>query len=72
MVAEDVSSGSSADAALPERMRVLLIEDDDGDALLVEELLSSSAGLGHWRMRARHWPGRAACCLTWSSPTPAG
>jgi serine phosphatase RsbU (regulator of sigma subunit) len=44
MVAEGVSSGGYASAALrepvaPERMRVLLIEDDDGDALLVEELL---------------------------------
>jgi serine phosphatase RsbU (regulator of sigma subunit) len=44
MVAEGVSSGGPASAALPEpvapeRMRVLLIEDDDGDALLVEELL---------------------------------
>ena len=39
MVAEDLSAGSPASAALPERIRVLLIEDDDGDALLVEELL---------------------------------
>jgi serine phosphatase RsbU (regulator of sigma subunit) len=52
MVAEGVSSGGPAEAALPEyvaperlqygapeRLRVLLIEDDDGDALLVEELL---------------------------------
>jgi len=39
MVAEDVSSGSTAGLGLPERIRVLLIEDDDGDALLVEELM---------------------------------
>jgi serine phosphatase RsbU (regulator of sigma subunit) len=44
MVAESVSSGGPVDAALPERvapgrLRVLLVEDDDGDALLVEELL---------------------------------
>ncbi|HTA03721.1 MAG TPA: SpoIIE family protein phosphatase [Streptosporangiaceae bacterium] len=44
MVAEGVSSGGMVQAALPEpapaeRIRVLLIEDDDGDALLVEELL---------------------------------
>ncbi len=39
MVAEDVSSGRTRDAALPERIPVLLIEDDDGDALLVDELL---------------------------------
>jgi len=39
MVAEDVSSGSYARASASERIRVLLIEDDDGDALLVDELL---------------------------------
>ncbi len=39
MVAEDLSAGSTARSALPGRTRVLLIEDDDGDALLVEELL---------------------------------
>lgn len=39
MVAEDVSSGSAQWGELPDRMRVLLIEDDDGDALIVEELL---------------------------------
>src|SRR5260370_32529086 len=42
MVAEDVSSGTAHVGALPERIRVLLIEDDDGDALLVEELLLDS------------------------------
>jgi serine phosphatase RsbU (regulator of sigma subunit) len=39
MVAEGVSSGKAARPALPERIRILLIEDDDGDALLVEEIL---------------------------------
>ena len=39
MVAEDMSSGSAAGTAPPERLRVLLIEDDDGDALIVQELL---------------------------------
>lgn len=39
MVAEDVSSGGAMTAPSPERVRVLLIEDDDGDALIVEELL---------------------------------
>jgi serine phosphatase RsbU (regulator of sigma subunit) len=40
MVIEDVSSGSVPyGGALPDRVPVLLIEDDDGDALLVEELL---------------------------------
>jgi serine phosphatase RsbU (regulator of sigma subunit) len=39
MVAEDVSTGSLARTARAGRIRVLLIEDDDGDALLVDELL---------------------------------
>jgi serine phosphatase RsbU (regulator of sigma subunit) len=39
MVAEELSSGSAPYGALPLRIPVLLIEDDDGDALLVEELL---------------------------------
>jgi serine phosphatase RsbU (regulator of sigma subunit) len=44
MVAEGISPVGPASAALstyiaPERMRVLLIEDDDADALLVEELM---------------------------------
>ncbi len=52
MVAEDVSSGGAAGAALPERMHVLLIEDDDGDALLVEELLLD-AGVPFILSRAR-------------------
>jgi serine phosphatase RsbU (regulator of sigma subunit) len=57
MVAEGVSSGGPAHAALPERvaserMRVLLIEDDDGDALLVEELLLD-AGQPFLMTRAR-------------------
>jgi serine phosphatase RsbU (regulator of sigma subunit) len=38
MVAESVSPGMASGPA-PERMRILLIEDDDGDALLVEEIL---------------------------------
>jgi serine phosphatase RsbU (regulator of sigma subunit) len=52
MVVEDVSSGGAASAALPERMHVLLIEDDDGDALLVEELLLD-AGVPFILSRAR-------------------
>jgi len=39
MTAEDISPGGTARAVLPARITVLLIEDDDGDALLVEELL---------------------------------
>src|SRR5215469_3975356 len=52
MVAEDVSSGGAASLALPERMHVLLVEDDDGDALLVEELLLD-AGVPFALNRAR-------------------
>ncbi|MGO8956751.1 MAG: PP2C family protein-serine/threonine phosphatase [Streptosporangiaceae bacterium] len=39
MVAEDLSSGTTPQRTLPGRIPVLLIEDDDGDALIVEELL---------------------------------
>jgi serine phosphatase RsbU (regulator of sigma subunit) len=57
MVAEGVSPGGQASAALPgygvpERIRVLLVEDDDGDALLVEELLLD-AGQPFLMTRAR-------------------
>jgi serine phosphatase RsbU (regulator of sigma subunit) len=52
MVAEDLSSGSRAPAPAAERIRVLLIEDDDGDALLVEELLLD-AGAPFIMSRAR-------------------
>jgi serine phosphatase RsbU (regulator of sigma subunit) len=39
MVVEHVSQGGHARTSPSERTRVLLIEDDDGDALLVDELL---------------------------------
>jgi serine phosphatase RsbU (regulator of sigma subunit) len=52
MVAEDLSSGGVPSTALPERFHVLLIEDDDGDALLVEELLLD-AGVPFALNRAR-------------------
>ncbi|MBO0824661.1 MAG: SpoIIE family protein phosphatase [Actinobacteria bacterium] len=39
MVAEEVSPDRRAGLLRPERTAVLLIEDDDGDALLVDELL---------------------------------
>ena len=52
MVAEDISPGGAADAMLPERITVLLVEDDDGDALLVEELLLD-AGVPFVLRRAR-------------------
>jgi serine phosphatase RsbU (regulator of sigma subunit) len=38
-VAQDVTQANAAAATAPGRMQVLLIEDDDGDALLVQELL---------------------------------
>ncbi len=68
MVAEDVRSGGAAPAALPERIHVLLVEDDDGDALLVEELLLD-AGVPFDLHRARSLAdarrglGEAACVL---------
>jgi serine phosphatase RsbU (regulator of sigma subunit) len=52
MVAEDVSAGSLARTLRAERTRVLLIEDDDGDALLVDELLLD-AGAPFSMSRAR-------------------
>ncbi len=52
MVAEDVSPGSLARTLRSERTRVLLIEDDDGDALLVDELLLD-AGAPFSMSRAR-------------------
>jgi serine phosphatase RsbU (regulator of sigma subunit) len=52
MVAEDVSTGSPARSSRPGRIRVLLIEDDDGDALLVDELLLD-AGAPFSMSRAR-------------------
>jgi serine phosphatase RsbU (regulator of sigma subunit) len=52
MVAEDISPGGATGAMLPERMTVLLIEDDDGDALLVDELLLD-AGVPFILRRAR-------------------
>src|ERR1700749_2629440 len=41
-----------------EKIRILLIEDDDGDAFLVEELLNE-AGTGVTVQRARLLAGRA-------------
>lgn len=52
MVAEDVSTGRLASTSHAGRIRVLLIEDDDGDALLVDELLLD-AGAPFGMSRAR-------------------
>jgi len=66
MVAEGVSQGGPPSAARPEyvateRIRVLLIEDDDGDALLVEELLlDAGEPFRMTRARTLSEAGRAA------------
>src|SRR5215475_1787991 len=52
MVAEDVSIDSPARGPRAGRTRVLLIEDDDGDAMLVDELLLD-AGAPFSMSRAR-------------------
>jgi len=52
MVAENITSSGHARLARPERISVLLIEDDDGDALLVDELLLD-AGAPFTLSRAR-------------------
>jgi serine phosphatase RsbU (regulator of sigma subunit) len=52
MVAQSVSSGSRAVEPAPDRMRILLIEDDDGDAMLVDEILLD-AGAPFTLVRAR-------------------
>jgi len=51
MLADDVTS-AVASSPLPDRIPVLLIEDDDGDALIVEELLLD-AGVPFRLSRAR-------------------
>jgi serine phosphatase RsbU (regulator of sigma subunit) len=42
-MAQDVTPGRALPAAAPRLMQVLLIEDDDGDAFLVQELLAEAA-----------------------------
>jgi serine phosphatase RsbU (regulator of sigma subunit) len=52
-VAQDVTQANAHVAAAPGRMQVLLIEDDDGDALLVQEfLLEASAAITLRRARS--------------------
>jgi serine phosphatase RsbU (regulator of sigma subunit) len=52
-VAQDVTQANAAAAAAPGRMQVLLIEDDDGDALLVQEyLLEAQAAVTLHRARS--------------------
>jgi len=51
MLADDVTTGATS-APLPDRIPVLLIEDDDGDALIVDELLLD-AGVPFLLSRAR-------------------
>jgi serine phosphatase RsbU (regulator of sigma subunit) len=52
MAAQDVALGETSSTKRPEQTRVLLIEDDDGDAFLVEELLLE-VGAGVEVVRAR-------------------
>ncbi len=42
-MAQDVTQAKALPGAAPGRMQVLLIEDDDGDAFLVQELLAEAA-----------------------------
>jgi serine phosphatase RsbU (regulator of sigma subunit) len=42
-LAHDVTPGAALPAAAPGRMQVLLVEDDDGDAFLVQELLAGAS-----------------------------
>jgi serine phosphatase RsbU (regulator of sigma subunit) len=51
MLADDVTNGATS-APLPDRIPVLLVEDDDGDALIVDELLLD-AGVPFLLSRAR-------------------
>ncbi len=73
MVAEDASrashaSGGRPDTAMSDRMHVLLIEDDDGDALIVEELLLDAGAPFNMRRarslaEARPQLGNVSCVL---------
>jgi serine phosphatase RsbU (regulator of sigma subunit) len=45
IVAQDVTQARAFPAAAPDRIQVLLVEDDDGDALLVEEYLLDAAAV---------------------------
>jgi serine phosphatase RsbU (regulator of sigma subunit) len=67
-VAQDVTQANAAAAAAPGRMQVLLVEDDDGDALLVQEfLLEAHAAVTLHRARsmaeARPLLPEATCVL---------
>ena len=48
MVTGDVVRAMPPAPAAPDALRVLLIEDDDGDALLVEELLRTRPCPSRW------------------------
>jgi hypothetical protein len=55
LMAASAGQSQTASPDLAGRARILLIEDDDGDALLVEELLNE-AGAGVTVQRARCYP----------------
>ena len=66
-------------ATSPELLRVLLVEDDDGDALLVEDLLELAGAPVDLRRASRLGEARGAgalrstaCCSTSTCPTRPG
>ena len=76
-----MTGASDPEDVVPGRaLRVLLVEDDDGDALLVQDLLRGLAARRSTLQRAPRWPrprGRCraastACCSTSACPTPTG
>ena len=75
-MAQDVTQAKAAAAAAPGRMQVLLIEDDDGDALLVQELLlEAQAAVTLHRARSLAearplLPGATCVLLDLGLPTP--
>lgn len=67
MVYQDLPGAGAARLQAPPRIRVLLIEDDDGDALIVQELLQEAAAVQVQRARslaeARPLLASASCVL---------
>ena len=67
-MAQDVTHATALPDAAPGDMQVLLIEDDDGDAFLVQELLAEAAAAGTLRRarsmaEARPQLGEVTCVL---------
>jgi serine phosphatase RsbU (regulator of sigma subunit) len=67
VVYQDLPGAGAARPQAPPRIRVLLIEDDDGDALIVQELLQAAAAVQVQRARslaeARPLLASASCVL---------